>query len=722
MNIRERQALEGRDPSGLGPDITACEQEPIHIPGSIQPHGLLLVANARTLKVRAAAGDVEARLSPDWLGTSLEHLLGTEIASELAEMPDAGSLDLNRLVVGSDVFDVLAHRSGDDVILEFDPAQSTPALATTILSTLDAAGMSLERATDLRELCERAAVWFRKLTGYDRVMVYQFLDDDAGVVVAEDRDPTLHSFLNHHFPASDIPKQARALYLRNRVRVIPDVAYTPAPLRPASAAVSSLDFSDVGLRSVSPIHIQYLKNMGVGASASISIVKDGVLWGLVACHNAMPKPLPNETRMTCKTLAGALARQIKVKEDAASYQERLRLHTAEDTVVGRLGTEASMSDFFANAGDELCRLLTATSFAAVQGHDVYVAGRSPDRQDVRRVAAWVRKLAAAKPFSTNSLSDQFPEAQDFRDLASGLLAVTMSTEVPTILMWFRAEEVEQLKWAGNPHKAVNVEPGATLTPRTSFEAWREIVRGRSPRWTLNEIETANRLKRTMLESVQNRRIRELNTELNATIAEKESLLEQKDFLMKEVNHRVQNSLTLVSAFLAMQARSANDQSLTNHLNEAQRRLSAVALVHRRLYHDDNIATVDLARYLEELCSEMKATMGEEWDGMISLDLAPMLISTDRAVNVGLILTELVINANKYAYSGGVGPIAISLDQHRNRFRLTVADRGPGKATATRKGFGSRMMKGMVDQLSGDIEETGNDPGLRVVLTAPLHEG
>lgn len=682
---------------------------------------MLLVADVDTLRVQAAAGDVEAWLSPDWLHASLGALLGGGVNDRLADLPEVGSLDLNRVTLGTDTFDTVAHRAGNSLIVELEPAPTPPALATSVLSFLDAAGTSFERASDLREMCERAAVWFRRLTGYDRVMVYRFLDDDAGVVLAEDRDAAIDPFINHHFPASDIPKQARALYVRNRVRVIPDVGYAPAPLRPGSTGMSALDMSDVGLRSVSPIHVQYLKNMGVGASASVSIVKDGLLWGLIACHNAQPKRLPYETRMTCRTLAGALAKQVKVKEDAASYQERLRLRSSEDTVVGRLGSESSLRDFFARTGDELCRMLGATGFAAIQGKDLHVVGRSPDRREIREIAAWVRKPAAVRPFSTHRLSNLFEEATAYQALASGLLAVTMSTEEPTILMWFRAEEIERLNWAGNPHKAVGVDPNATLTPRTSFEAWTEIVKGRSQRWTLNEVEAANRLKRTMLEAMQNRRIRELNEELTATVAEKASLLEQKDFLMKEVNHRVQNSLTLVSAFLAMQSRSVNDTALSEHLNEAQRRLSAVALVHRRLYQDDNVSTVDLARYLDELCTEMKATMGSEWGNLITLDLAPVLISTDRAVHVGLILTELVINANKYAYAGGVGPIAISLEQHRNRFRLTVADRGPGKAGATRKGFGSRMMRGMVDQLAGDIEETGNDPGLRVVLTAPLDD-
>ena len=190
-----------------------------------------------------------------------------------------------------------------------------------------------------------------------------------------------------------------------------------------------------------------------------------------------------------------------------------------------------------------------------------------------------------------------------------------------MLLWFRAEERQVVEWAGNPHKAAAAEPGAPLSPRASFAAWSEEVRGRARPWSLGEAEAAQRLTRTLYEARQTRRIRDLNRDLAATVADKEKLLVQKEHLLREVNHRIQNSLQLVGAFLKMQARAENDPVLTGHLGEAQRRLSAVALVHRRLYSDDNVELVDLARYFEELVGEMKASMGPDWAREITLDLA-----------------------------------------------------------------------------------------------------
>ena len=285
----ERGLREGRDASDLGPDVTACDREPIHIPGAIQPHGLLLVAEAETLEVVAGAGELEARLSPGWLGARLPDLLGAQAAARLAGAEPDVAVPLGCVETPGGPLEALGRLSDGRWLVQLEPQAQGWSDPSQVLAWLDQAGGVFERAADLRALCHDAARVFRQFTGFDRVMIYRFLDDDAGVVVAEDRDPSLHGFLNHHFPASDIPRQARALYVRNRTRAIPDIGYTPAPLRPASAGLAQLDMSDVDLRSVSPIHLQYLKNMGVAASASISIVKDGVLWGLVACHSATPR-------------------------------------------------------------------------------------------------------------------------------------------------------------------------------------------------------------------------------------------------------------------------------------------------------------------------------------------------------------------------------------------------------------------------------------------------
>lgn len=699
------------------PDLTACDREPIHIPGAIQPHGLLLIADTTAHRVVAGAGALEARFGDDWLDAMLSDLLAQDVHALLATTAagPGGTVRGAAVALGDATFDVALHRSGDWLIAELEPTGDTPLLAGDMLAWMDAIAAGFERATSLSMLCTRAAAAFRALTGFDRVMIYRFLDDDAGRVVGEDRDPALNSFMHHHFPAADIPRQARALYVRNRTRVIPDVHYAPAPLRPAG--FENLDLSDVALRSVSPIHVQYLRNMAVGASASISIVKDGLLWGLIACHHSTAKAMPLDVRLAASALAGGLARQIRAREEAETYRERLSLRAAEDALLPSLAPPLACA--VKDRNDDLQRMLDGDGLALLHDGGIDRYGHCPAPDQIRAIGRWLSERNTADAFATHHLAEHFPDAAAFSDTASGLLALPIPQE-DAVLLWFRAEQIEEIEWAGNPHKGVEVDPAAILTPRTSFASWSELVRGRSRRWTLEQVEAAHRLRRAMRDAFAARERRRLYTELERMVAEKDAALAQKDVLMKEVDHRVQNSLQLVSAFLSLQARDAGPGVVADQLIEARSRLSAVALVHRRLYRDDQIESVDLARYLSELIADLQTSLGADWARDMTVDLTPMLLPTDRAVSVGLIAAELIINATKYAYPGGTGPIDVALEQHRNRLRLIVADHGGGKQ-GDRQGFGSRMMGAVMQRLDGELELADNDPGLRAILTAPIED-
>ena len=703
-------------------DLTACDVEPIHIPGSIQPHGMLVVLERGTLSAVQGAGDIEGRLGvPDWVGHSAGLIVGDTLATRIARTADslgAGGFVGQMTTRAGERLDVSAHQSGDHVCVELEPAPGDDVPTSVLLGGLESAAGAFERVLGLKPLCDRAAVEFRRLTGYDRVMVYRFNEDGSGEVLGEDRDTGLSSFLNHHFPSTDVPQQARALYVRNLVRVIPNIGYTPAALRPAIQGGEPLDMSDCVLRSVSPIHLQYMRNMEVGASASISIVKDGTLWGLVACHNARPKLLPYDARAACRALAGALSRQIKTREEAALYRERIRNRGFEDDLVGRLTRARSIEDALRDSMAELRDMMRADGIAILAGDRIDTAGACPREADIRTLGAWVLAESESEAFSTSELGALKPPCITDFSTASGLLATSISGTENLGLLWFRAEQVEEVNWAGNPHKNTQPRAGETLSPRASFDSWSEAVRGRARPWNAVEIEGALRVRQVVLEARRSRRLKDLNVQLAQTVADKDLLLERTEVLLKEVNHRVQNSLALVSSFLGLQARASDDENLRGHLDEAQRRLAAVALVHRRLYRSDQVETVDLSRYLEELCAEMLSSMGPEWSDHISLDFAPVSVPTDRAVPLGLVLTELVINANKYAYGGAAGPIEIALEQDRSDFRLTVADRGRGKH-GNRQGFGTRMMRALVAQLSGALEYGDNGPGLRAVLTAPI---
>ena len=700
--------------------LTACDREPIHIPGAIQPHGFLLVLDADG-RIVQGAGDIEAQTGrEDWLGAALQDLLGEQIA-EVARADDRpqGLTYLGRWRSPDGGWrDVTTHRSGDLRIVEVEASADAPEAGIDLLSRLDQTAAAFERAADLKALAALAADEVRALTGFDRVMIYRFLEDEAGCVLAESRTPQMPSFLNHHFPASDIPKQARALYVRNVVRVIPDVGYTPQPLRPARDG-PPLDLSDSVLRSVSPVHLQYMRNMQVGASASISIVADGVLWGLIACHHSTPRLMTHEVRIAAAALARNLARQIRTKDEADVYRERVRLRGLEDELLARIPLEEPLEASLAANLKSTMNLVQATGAAVVRGDKISTCGVCPPREAIRSMAGWLAKTAQGRVVRSHTLSSLYPPAADWTREASGLMGVVLAVEDPFVVMWFRAETVEVVRWAGDPHAAVKTGPSGRLTPRASFDDWTETVRGASRRWSGPEVESAGRFRDALFELRAMRQMRSVNLSLQESVADKDLKLEHQDYLLREVNHRVQNSLSLIASFLALQAREAGDGvDAAQVLREAQRRVKAVSLVHSRLYQSDQFETVDLGRYFGELLQDMADSSGPQWAAQMQSTLAPIGVPAQKAVTWGLLLTELIINAQKYAYGGDAGPLEVVLEPAGPGLRLTVADRGVGPTPDAGKGFGSRLMASLAAQLGAVVEHQAARPGLRVVLTGP----
>ena len=713
-------------------DLTQCDQEPIHVPGSIQPHGILLVVDPATSRVLQAAGATDrllGRALSRVLGAPLEDVLGPAAAALVRSprtSPASEPIYLGSVIPpgGSGSLDLLTHERDGLVVLELEPAAPSRDSAAQMLAKVTAIGAALEAAPDLARLCQAAAREVRRLIGFDRVMVYRFLEDGAGCVVAEDKLPELPPFLNHHYPASDIPRQARALYVRNPVRVIPDRDYAPAPLVPAACPATGqpLDMSDCILRSVSPVHVQYLGNMGVAASMSVSILRDGALWGLIACHHTKPKPVPYELREACKHVGQMLAQQIRAREDADLHMERLRLSAACDELMRTLARADAVEPVLFERCAELRSLIPADGAAILLGGDLASVGHVPAEEQIRELAAWALRLPEIDPYATDRLSERYRPASDYAASASGLLSTVVSREAPLLLMWFRAERIEVVNWAGNPHEPA--APGADLgilTPRKSFELWKETVRGRARPWSLAEIETARRLRDAVFDLRQRRKLRDLNAELRRTLSDKEELLVQKDLLMREVNHRVQNSLQLVNAMLSLQAREALEPQVKAHFDEAQRRIMAVSMVHQRLWRSDQIQTVDFAAYLRELCEGLVEAWGRPWASHLKIHAAPVLVPTDQAIVLALMVVELLTNAVKYAYEGEAGPIEVTVrEEGQQAIRVTVADYGTGMRSEARpSGLGSRLTRALAAQLGGRIDVATSAKGTRVTFTAPL---
>jgi len=702
--------------------LDACAQEAIHIPGAIQPHGMMLVVQAATFIVQNVAGDVEGRLGVnDWKQKPLGCVIGKALAVDVRLLTTLG--DDARFVgqlttINGEVLDVTSHSRESYVVIELEPASTVGLSASRVLDRVTVATAALAEPTSVAGVCDQAVIEFRRLTHFNRVMIYRFNDDGAGLVVAEDRHSETRSFLHHHFPEGDIPAQARALYVHNVSRVIPDASYVPGLLRPSWPDAQPLDMTECSLRSVSPMHRQYLRNMGVRASASFSIVIGGALWGLVICHHTSPRMLTYDVRAACRILVGSLSRQIKAKADAERLLHRLSLRSSEDRIVALFvdaGPQAVIPPFDL---EELRHLMDGDGVAVIQDQNIVLHGRCPNQADITLLADWLLVQNTPPVFATRRLQGIYPDGTGFMQAGSGLLSIMVSAEPSWQLIWFRTEEAGLITWAGNPYEEQMLVGTAGPVPRLSFESWDERMTGRSRGWTPSELDTAMRMQVALRDVLQTWQTRKINLQLTTLVQQKDLLLQQKEYLTGEINHRVQNSLQLVSSFLTLQARSSDDRAVQEALLEAGRRLTAVALVHRRLYRDDQVELVDAGRYVEELCADTLEFMGADWSRHLVLDLVSALITPDRAINLGLILTELMINANKHAYGGEAGPIRVELINDSQRLELRVADKGVG-AVVQGSGFGSRIMAGLVHQLGGVMTNTNSNPGHSVSVSIPL---
>ncbi|WP_437925015.1 ATP-binding protein [Sorangium sp. So ce291] len=484
--------------------------EPIHIPGRIQPHGALLALSPGDLVIWHVSRNVGALL-----GSGPEGLVGRSLLDVVA--PAAGG-DLESILRSPDPaamnplkvsprkggaaawFDAIAHRAGERLIVELEPAGTPGDMSFSgVYRVIHTAIERIQSAGGLFDACEVTAEEIRRLTGYDRVMIYRFDRDWNGEVIAEAREADIEPYLGLRYPASDIPPQARELYLRNWLRIIPDVGYQPSDIVPQPDAPIDLSFSV--LRSVSPMHIQYLKNMGVGASMSVSLIREGVLWGLIACHHRAARQLSFEIRQGCELCGRFLSIQLAAKEKLEDRGRKLELKALSDEVVATVSRREDLMVGLAESAGALMKLADASGVALFHGDTVSPLGLSPAPEELRSLHAWLRRNVADQPvFHTESLARIEPALASIKDVASGVLCISIPEPDPWYVAWLRPEVIQTVNWGGNPEKPVESSAeGAVLGPRRSFALWKQVVEQTAIAWKPAEIEAAELLRRALIE-------------------------------------------------------------------------------------------------------------------------------------------------------------------------------------------------------------------------------
>ncbi len=488
-------------------DLTNCERELIHLAGSVQPHGLLLALREPELRIIQASANVRVLL-----GIHVESLLKqpvVELGGDIeacirdtcarhTDLTEPAPLRCKVHVDGqARDFEGTLHRvNGNVLLVEIEPVGAGQVQAETLdisgpqlRELLGAAVQHLSAASAIGTLADGVVRCLRDMLGYDRVMVYKFDPDGHGKIIAEARDPRLESLLGHHYPASDIPQRARELYLRNRLRVLVNVHYEPSPLVPRQlpGAGEELDMSMCQLRSMSPLHLQYLKNMGVTATLVVSLVREGQLWGLIACHHYAPRNLRFAVRAAADLLAEVTSTRIAAIENYAHAQVAIQVRRLEQRLVEATSTEGDWRlALFRNARTVL-QPLEATGAALFHEGELLTAGETPSTAELRALLQWVDGQSFDGLLSCSSVSRANPMLRSLTPTASGVLAVKLSASKPDYLMWFRKEQLLTVTWAGDPTKPVVASNPLELSPRSSFAAWSEIVRSTALPWSNSEL-------------------------------------------------------------------------------------------------------------------------------------------------------------------------------------------------------------------------------------------
>jgi light-regulated signal transduction histidine kinase (bacteriophytochrome) len=564
-------------------DLTNCDREPIHISGHIQPHGVLLVVQEPQLEI--------LQVSENTL-----HLLGfapeSAIGQDLSLLFDPAQLEKLKACLRNEnlktvnpiklyverpgkslEFDCILHRVQEVLMVELELATSQENISVfSFYHSVRATVSKIQSAKNLKDLCQVTVEEVRQISGFDRVMVYQFDPEGNGAVIAEDKAEKLSPFLGLNYPSSDIPKQARQLYSLNWLRLIPDINYKPVPIVSGENAVTTqpVDLSFSVLRSVSPIHIEYLQNMGVAASMSISLMKDKELWGLIACHNYTPKYLNYELRAACEFIGQVMSLELQSKEGNEDYDYKLHLKSLQTKIFEDISTSENLSQVLVKCQHNLLEAVNAQGAAIVFGNQCYRVGQTPQGESLKYLTQWVQKHLKQEIFYTDSLTKCYPEAEEFKDTASGCLAIAISPTQEIYVLWFRPEVIKTVNWAGNPNKTLQTDEDGNhrLSPRKSFELWKENVRYKSLPWKQCEIDAALELRKAMINIVlcQIDKLEKLNRALEESVAREREKTAHLKTAMSELK-RAQTQLVQSERMSSLgQLVSAVAYEVTNPIN------------------------------------------------------------------------------------------------------------------------------------------------------------
>ena len=675
--------------------LLALKRPAIHHLTQVQSYGVILVVDPDDLSILQASSNTSTEFYVDAsnvVGKTLEDIFDPFQIGQIEEALTSGSIDAINPVKtwvrreGDDygVFDAIFHYSKDGfLIVELEPAVSADNIPFLSFYHLARASVGqLDATADLRAFCQVIVKEVRKVTGFDRVMLYQFDDDDHGEVISEEKQADMAPFLGLHFPESDIPQTARQMFVSNWIRVIPDASASPVRLYPENnpSTGQPTDLTLSILRSPYPCHLEYLHNMGVGASMTISLMKDNRLWGIIACHHNTPKHVPYELRKACEFLGKVIFSEISTREEVADHAYKIQLNAVQSSLVETMTEADYFVEGLVNADPSLLNLAGATGAAIYFGGQWRTLGRTPAEADLNHLAGWLKKEMDDEVFYTDSLPTMYTDAQRFKAVGSGLLAVSISKQ--SYVMWFRPEVIQTVNWGGDPNNAYELEDsadGPKLSPRQSFSLWKETVKLTSLPWKTVEIQAVMSLRKAIVNIVlkQAEELALLAQDLGRSNAELKKFAYVASHDLQEPLNQVSNFVQL----LEMRYGNKLDQDAKEFITFAvegvgqmQTLIDDVLLYSKVDIQGVDCALTEVEDALKHALRNLKTRLNEA-GATLTYDDMPTLVAD--STQLMQLFQNLIGNAIKFRRLDVPLTIHIGVERQEDDWLFTVQDNGIG---------------------------------------------
>lgn len=743
-----------------------CDKVPLNVLSSIQPHGYLMVINAQDLSIIQVSENISNLLpltADKYIGKNIATFLDNDqfhLFKNSLQQANTSISPIKLIFNFSEVHIecwVRIYHNQTLYLVEIEPTESAISFCS-IAPAIENCLQQIRYTTEAEEVFQVAAKVIKNMTGYDKIMIYQFDHEWNGLVVAEEFEGDMDSYLGLKFPASDIPKQVRDYYQTSRFRYIPTIDYTAVPLTPEFNPLTSkpTDITHCSLRTVAPVHLEYLNNMHVQSSTSFALIKDKQLWGLITCHHRTAKYLPPEMRIMLVVLAEIIAMQIYLVQDKKNHAQESRVFSIQAELSENLVKAESTSDEIIavdlfNEKAKLLDMVAATGVLIYMNGKSMVAGKVPATAQTELLLSWLHEQNNEVVYVTDSLPKFFTESKTYEDIACGLIALTISKERKDYILFFRPAMAYTVKWAGNPKETIQFKNGSSrYHPRHSFKIWEETVTGRAWPWQTYEIEAATRLRNSVVSKVLQIVLHNQAATLQQKVAERTKELQRSNEELAQFayisSHQLKEPLRMISNFTQLLARRYHDKfddegkEFMHFVIDGASRMQQLiddVLIYSQIDKKQNaIKAINCEDALKVALSNLKLSI-EENAALITYDELP-IVKADYQQIIQL-FQNLINNAVKFKQAQQAPRIHIQVKQQGTMWEFAVKDNGIGideqyfdrifklfhrlhnKTEYPGTGIGLALCKKIVEQYQGEIwVKSKQNQGTTFYFTLPTY--